>query len=119
MIISSRKGYTLVEIMIVVTIIAVILAIVVPNYLKTGKEAAKKACINNLKQIDSAIEQWAFDNTISAGTVPSEQQEEEICAYIDGGRPSCPSHGEYVMYAVGASPQVKCTKESEGHKLPE
>ncbi|MDD5422643.1 MAG: hypothetical protein PHT32_04375 [Candidatus Omnitrophica bacterium] len=104
--------------MIVVLVIAIILAIVVPNYLKTGRAAAKNACINNLKQIDGAIEQWALDNTIQSGTQPSIEQEEVIYVYIDGGKPACPSKGVYTIYPVGDKPQVRCSKESEGHTLP-
>jgi prepilin-type N-terminal cleavage/methylation domain-containing protein len=115
-----HKAYTLVEMMIVVAIIAVILSLALPNYLKTGKASAKNACINNLKQIDGAMEQWAIDKNIEDGITPTAEQEEEIYGYIDGGKPNCPSKGIYTIYAVGSKPQVRCSKDqSEGHKLPE
>lgn len=54
MFITSRKAFTLVEVMIVVVIIAIILAAAIPNYLKSGKTSHKTACIANLERIDSA-----------------------------------------------------------------
>ena len=118
--IYSDKGYTLVEIMIVVAIIAIFLSISVPNYLKAGKTSARNVCINNLKKIDGAIDQWAMDDSIQAGIVPSPSQENDIYNYVDGGKPECPSKGEYTIHAVGSKPQVTCSKaESDGHKLPD
>ena len=116
--IFSRRAYTLVEIMIVVAVIAILLSIAMPNYLRSGQTAAKTVCINNLRKIDAAIDQWANDRNIQPGVIPSDSQEEEIYGYIDGGKPKCPSGGEYVIYRFGDKPQIKCTKEDDGHKLP-
>jgi len=115
----GRRGYTLVEIMIVVAVIAILMSVAVPNYLKSGKVASKNSCISNLRQIDGAVEQWAMDNNIPAGTVPGSFQESEIYNYIDGGRPVCPSSGEYEIHAVNSKPQVTCSREDEGHRLPD
>ena len=116
--IYSRRAYTLVEIMIVVAILAILTSLALPNYLSSGKISAKNVCINNLKQIDGAVEQWALDNSILTGTVPASGQEDRIYSYIDGGRPKCPVGGRYTICEVGANPQVKCSREEEGHKLP-
>src|SRR5207244_6719969 len=63
----GRKGFTLVEIMIVVLIIGILLAIAVPNFIKARETSRTKSCIANLKQIDAATEQWAMDNKASQG----------------------------------------------------
>ena len=51
------KGFTLVEIMIVVAIIAILAAVAIPNFVRYRKESQKNACISNLKTIQGAIEQ--------------------------------------------------------------
>ncbi|MCX5680310.1 MAG: prepilin-type N-terminal cleavage/methylation domain-containing protein [Candidatus Omnitrophica bacterium] len=116
--IRGRKGYTLVEIMIVVAILAILMSVAVPNYVKSGRVASRNTCISNLRQIDGAMEQWAMNKNIPTGTVPNSIQEDEIYSYVDGGKPTCPSKGEYSLHAVSSKPQVTCSREDEGHKLP-
>ena len=110
-----HNGFSLVEIMIVVAIIAILLAIAVPGYLKIRASSKRTVCINNLKKIDAAIDQWAIEKNVGDGTdVP-----EEIYGYIKGEEPKCPSGGTYTLYPVGSRPQVRCSFEGDGHKLPE
>jgi prepilin-type N-terminal cleavage/methylation domain-containing protein len=59
---SSRNAFTLVEIMIVVAIIGFLMAIAVPNFIRTRSTSQMKACIDNLRQIDGAAQQWALEN---------------------------------------------------------
>ena len=62
----NRKGFTLVEIMIVVAIIGILAAIAIPNFIKSRKESQKNACLANMKQIFGAAEQWKLAG--NAGT---------------------------------------------------
>ncbi len=48
--------------MIVVSIIGLLAAIAIPNFVKARTTAQKNACINNLRQIDGAVQQWALEN---------------------------------------------------------
>jgi len=57
----TRRGFTLVEIMIVVAIIAMLAAIAVPNFLRARKRAQATRMMEDLRLIDSAIDQYAVE----------------------------------------------------------
>ncbi|MEI7776467.1 MAG: prepilin-type N-terminal cleavage/methylation domain-containing protein [Verrucomicrobiota bacterium] len=59
---TKRAGFTLVEIMIVVAIIALLAAIAVPNFLRSRKRSQATQVLEDLRQIDSAIDQYAIEN---------------------------------------------------------
>ena len=58
---NKSAGFTLVEIMIVVAIIGLLAAIAIPNFVRARATSQANACINNLRQIDGAIQQWALE----------------------------------------------------------
>ena len=64
---KKRGGFTLVEIMIVVAIIALLAAIAVPGFLRARKRSQASRVINDLRLIDSAVDQYAIENNKSTG----------------------------------------------------
>jgi prepilin-type N-terminal cleavage/methylation domain-containing protein len=64
---SRRGGFTLVEIMIVVAIIALLAAIAVPNFLRARKRSQATRILEDLRIIDSSIDQYAIENNKSTG----------------------------------------------------
>ena len=70
---SRLAGFTLVEIMIVVAIIGLLAAIAIPNFVRARQTSQTNACINNLRQIDGAKQQWALENGKISTDVPALQ----------------------------------------------
>src|ERR1700716_2458835 len=64
---KRRAGFTLVEIMIVVAIIALLAAIAVPGFLRARKRSQASKIINDLRLIDSAMDQYAIETTKKSG----------------------------------------------------
>ncbi|HMG03925.1 MAG TPA: type II secretion system protein [Chthoniobacterales bacterium] len=64
---KRRGGFTLVEIMIVVAIIALLAAIAVPGFLRARKRSQASRIINDLRLIDSAVDQYAIENNKQSG----------------------------------------------------
>ena len=116
----KKAGFTLVEIMIVVAIIGLLAAIAIPNFVKARGTAQKNACINNLRQIDGAKEQWALETKQKTGATVGAEQETAINAYIKGGAPTCPGGGGAYTYGnVDAKPTCTLDEVAEGgHVLP-
>jgi len=68
--ISKSRGFTLVEIMIVVAIIALLAAIAVPNFLRARKRSQATRILEDLRMIDSACDQYAIETNKVTGNHP-------------------------------------------------
>ena len=64
---KRRGGFTLVEIMIVVAIIALLAAIAVPGFLRARKRSQASRILNDLRMIDSAVDQYAIETNRTTG----------------------------------------------------
>jgi len=120
---TARKGFTLVEIMIVVLIIGILLAIAVPNFIRARESSRAKSCVSNLKQIDSAKEQWAMDNKKTSADTPATTDLYGATKYVKS-TPACPASGTYTIAAVGTTPSCSvanngtATDATDDHILP-
>lgn len=105
------------EIMIVVAIIGMLATIAIPNFVKARTTAQMNACINNLRQIDGAIQTWALE-TKQGET--AQVQYSDISGYMKN-QVVCPSGGHtfadsYHLGTVADKPT--CLQKPDTHKLP-
>jgi hypothetical protein len=84
---------------------------------ETESTAEQNGCINNLRQIDAAISDWALETGKTNGALPTEN---EIKPFVkvnaNNEIPTCPAGGIYTLHPVGSNPQVTCS--IPGHVLP-
>ena len=108
---KSSKGFTLVEIMIVVAIIGILIAIAVPGFVRARTASRARACQENLSKIDGAKEQWALENNAAPGaavaaadifaTDGTSYVKADPATFLTDG---CPGGGAYTVGNVGTAP---------------
>ncbi len=96
-----ERGFTLVEIMIVVLIIGILLAIAVPSFINARERSRANACRSNLRQIQAAKEQWAMANNQGPTATPAQA---DLSPDFIQNWPSCPSNGNYTIGNMSTNP---------------
>ncbi|MBI5155116.1 prepilin-type N-terminal cleavage/methylation domain-containing protein [Candidatus Poribacteria bacterium] len=132
---SRSKGFTLVEIMIVVAIIGILIAIAVPGFLKARETSRATSCSENMGKIAAAVEQYILDTKCPdwatavgtdylGGTLPTDWSELVGADSYLRHNPVCPSSGTYVIwdgtvlvrgFVATSDAPVACTT---GHAFP-
>lgn len=92
---KKSAGFTLVEIMIVVLIIGILLAIAIPNFVQARESSRAKSCVANLKQIDSAKQQYMMDKNASTFTSATDTTLGGLVGQYIRSTPACPAGGSY------------------------
>jgi prepilin-type N-terminal cleavage/methylation domain-containing protein len=115
--IQNRRtaGFTLVEIMIVVAIIALLAAIAIPNFVKARASSQKSACISNLKQINGAKATWALELKKANSDTPGDADLFGATAYIRT-KPAEPAGHTYALLGVDTLPTCDAPA-ADGHTL--
>ena len=95
-VVRGKAGFTLVEIMIVVALIGLLATIAFPNIVRARIQSQTQACINNLRQIDDASQQWGLENNRPASSTVAFT---DIQPYLKNST-LCPAAGSGATFAT-------------------
>lgn len=100
---TAHKGFTLVEIMIVVAIISLLAALAIPSFARSRQDSRRTACLNNLRLISHSKQQLAIaSQSMLDSYVPAMS---ELSAYFTGqGTPFCREGGSYTVNEITNNP---------------
>ncbi len=107
---NGSQSYANAVLLPAVAVPAMLAAIAIPNFVKARATSQENACINNLRQIDAAKNEWALEKNKTASDVPAR---EDLLPYLRSW-PTCPAGGTYTIGPVGEKP----TCSIPGHQLP-
>ena len=85
----QRKGFSLLELLAVVTILGIIALVVIPRISASAATAKENACFQNKAEINSAVERYYFEN----GSLPANLAAINTATFFPDGIPTCPTSG--------------------------
>lgn len=112
---QNQRGFTLIELSIVVLVIGILVAIAFPNYLAARTNSRIKTCLSNLRRIEDAKEMWAAENHGVPSSTPTQTQlvGDATTGYIKTW-PECPENGTYAINNMSTRPSCSAS----GHVFP-
>ena len=109
---NGNQSYANMALLPAIAVPGMLAAIAIPNFVKARATAQLNGCINNLRQIDAAKQQWALEKAKKDGDVPTA---DDLKVYLSHNQmPHCPQGGEYTIGPVGEKPRCSIA----GHELP-
>ena len=113
---KKKLGFTLVEIMIVVAIIAILAAVAIPNFISYRKQSQATSCVANLRQIQGAKEMWYMNSSVDPQLTDLVGSDKKLKSM-----PICPAGGTYTV--GGSTVDPTCSKSDTlgsdyKHELP-
>ncbi len=109
----KRRGFTLVEILIVMLIIGMLAMIAIPGWMKIRQTSRETACKENRRVIEDAKQHWALDKQKGTGDVPVSA---DLTPEFMTNEPKCPENGTYSYGPIGTEPS--CSVHSNPAPTP-
>jgi len=111
---KNQKGFTLVEVLLVVVILGILAAVALPRFLTTRDASQQRTCQSNLSAMNGAIEEYQFMN----GAFPTATDLSEVTGTdrFPDGPPKCPKSGDYTLNTTTNRAQCSLA-DTDGHKL--
>lgn len=110
---SKPHGFTLVEILIVISIIGLLLVLVTPSVIRVRDQAYRQTCQSNQRVIRDAVDMYFMDRA------NHENHElpvlEDLAPFLRGRVPQCPADGTYSL--IGEADGIECLCSIEAHNL--